>query len=351
MHAIQPSYSLLARKAVPWSWVMKEHDLRQRIESWESLPRVNCPLPLCGEPMTNSLPPAGRKRPSARTYGDCLRQCLTCKVGFSNARTSPTLIHDDPAGNVPIEVRHDVIETLGKAINVLNRNNKIRKFGYSTSEDAVTWTVFSFLSKHRPDLLSQVGKNVFALQPSEEVSVLLWGVPITPSRRGTEVQETLLSVLQSKPLLEDPHSLSEPDVILDYGDAGVVIIEVKYTSPTKETVSKSDKWDRYLQCDGVFRDCVKAKDSNLYELVRNWRIARDLAGKRPYTLVNLAKAAMLENTKGMDDFTDSLQTSSNHRFLPLPWKCFLTALRKESGSLPPWLIKYLRCRKLLKGTE
>jgi hypothetical protein len=34
MHAIQPSCILLARKAVPWSWVMKEHDVRQRIESF-----------------------------------------------------------------------------------------------------------------------------------------------------------------------------------------------------------------------------------------------------------------------------------------------------------------------------
>ena len=35
------------------------------------------------------------------SYENCLRRCTACSIGFSNGKTSPTLIHSDPTGNVP----------------------------------------------------------------------------------------------------------------------------------------------------------------------------------------------------------------------------------------------------------
>jgi hypothetical protein len=141
------------------------------------LPTLDCPL--CKHRMTNDSPRVGRRMP-ARSFGACLRRCPACKVGFSNTPTAPTLIHEDPTGNVPAQVRKDILLILDRAINKLNRQNKIRKFGYSTSEDAVSWTVFSFLCLQRPDVTSRLARTLFNLQPSEDASVLLWGVPITP---------------------------------------------------------------------------------------------------------------------------------------------------------------------------
>jgi hypothetical protein len=137
-------------------------------------------------------------------------------------------------------------------------------------------------------------------------------------------------------------------VIIDCGEAGVVIIEVKYHSGND--LRDDGHWDRYLPGPGAFDDPAKAKASQLYELVRNWRIAHDLAAGRPFTLVNLATATKLKTTKGIDDFNDSLRKSPEHSFLPLRWDLFLAALEKECMGLPPWLDGYLRERKLLKTT-
>lgn len=304
------------------------------------LPALECPL--CGQPMTNDTPPNGIRPQAAESYEDCLRRCAPCMVGFSNARANPTLIHDDPLGNVPMEVRQGALETLQQALNVRNRDNKVKKFGYSTSEDAVTWTVFSFLSGHRPDLLPRLGRSLFGLQPSDEASVLLWGVPITPGTRGGAVQQALLGVTAA--LGEDSRSCSEPDVILDYGDAGVVVIEVKYRSGNDQRTEAN--WERYVTNAGAFCDPVEAQASGLYELVRNWRIAHDLAGGRPFAVVSLAFADTLAATQGMGQFKASLRTSPDRRFVPMTWDSFLTALESEAGGLPSWLEEYLGKRDL-----
>src|SRR4051794_14434615 len=123
------------------------------------LPAVDCPI--CGTAMTGGALPDAGSAPVAATYEDCLRQCVTCRVGYSNARTAPTAIHADTLGNVPVEVRPGAMETLKAAINTRNRENKIRKFGFSSSEDAITWTVFTYLSHHRPDALATLVPSAF----------------------------------------------------------------------------------------------------------------------------------------------------------------------------------------------
>lgn len=310
------------------------------MNSAEVRPALDCPI--CGQPMTRDAPVAGGRAQVAGAYEHCLRRCLQCRVGFSNAKTTPTLIHSDPLGNVPVEVRPGALQTLSEAINIRNRDNKIRKFGFSTSEDAVTWTVFSFLGQHRPDALASLVRTVFGLRSSDLVNVLLWGVPITPAARGATVQQALLGV--TSVLGENPVSRSEPDVILDLGDAGVIVIEVKFGAANDRRTDAS--WGRYLHGVGAFSDPEKAQGSGLYELVRNWRIAHDLADGRPFTVVNLAPGNTLATTEGMDQFAASLRTSSTAQFLPLTWDSFMTAVETASGSLPAWLETYLRSRGL-----
>lgn len=292
--------------------------------------------------MTAHTPAGAGPAQVAGTYEDCLRRCATCRVGFSNAKTRPTLIHFDPLSNVPLEVRPGALQTLSEAINIRNRNNKIKRFAYNTSEDALTWTVFSFLGRHRPDILASLVRRVFGFQFSNSVNVLLWGVPITPAERGATVQQALLSV--SSALGENPASRSEPDVVLDLGGAGVIVIEVKFRSANDRRTDAN--WSLYLPCTGAFCDPENAQASGLYELVRNWRIAHDLADGRPFTVVNLANARTLATTEGMEQYVASLRTSATAQFLPLTWASFLTDLEKASGSLPSWFQMYLNSRSL-----
>lgn len=90
-------------------------------------------------------PPVDRP-PAARSFTQCLRRCEPCGIGFSNGST-PTLIWREPERNVPPEVHEGLHATLANALNARKRPEKLVEFGFSTSEDAVTWTVFTALRK------------------------------------------------------------------------------------------------------------------------------------------------------------------------------------------------------------
>ena len=87
------------------------------------------------------------KIPVATQFDDCLRRCEPCGIGASNAADpeAVTYIHRDPLENIPIASREGVSEVLDQALNVRNRGSKRLRFGFSTSEDAVTWVVFTYL--------------------------------------------------------------------------------------------------------------------------------------------------------------------------------------------------------------
>jgi hypothetical protein len=91
----------------------------------------------------------------ATQYDDCLRRCEPCGIGASNAADpqAVTYIHRDPLGNIPIESRKGVSRALGEALNARNRESKRRRFGFSTSEDAVTWVVCSPICGARANCL------------------------------------------------------------------------------------------------------------------------------------------------------------------------------------------------------
>src|SRR4051812_29306820 len=85
--------------------------------------------------------------PPATTFLDCWRRCDKCGIGLSNGRTpgNETLIYMDPRDNIPAEVRDGFLAALARGISEVNRLNKASKAAFSSSEDALTWTVFRYL--------------------------------------------------------------------------------------------------------------------------------------------------------------------------------------------------------------
>src|ERR1700733_12635533 len=239
--------------------------------------------PTCGIPL-GSIKLSSRP-PRATSFESCLRKCEPCGVGVSNASTDQTFIYQNPLHNIPEEARSGALTALKGALNQTNLESKVQKFGFSTSEDALTWTVFSYLQ--RAHLFRQVvaSLGLLPIPPINEPTVLLWGAPLpSTSENGWQLRQKIETTL--KEIGELSNSYSEPDVMLDFGSAGLVIIEVKYRSGNAICKDRS-KFIKYVEGSGAFKRGEQASDSGLYELARNWRIGFDLSNHRPITLVNL----------------------------------------------------------------
>jgi hypothetical protein len=190
----------------------------------------------------------GVHRPSF--CGDRIRRLppslRTVRIAASNAANPKTVtfICRDPLGNIPIESREGARKALANALNVRNRSSKRRRFGFSTSEDAVTWVLFTYLL-HSGQLLVAlrrarlISAETFTVVPT----LLLWGAPIGIGDRGAEIQTQLRDLCVG--LKEDPNSCSEPDVIVDLGEAGLIFIEVKYLSRNDRKPQNYSGWSRY----------------------------------------------------------------------------------------------------------
>src|SRR4051794_15919 len=98
----------------------------------------------CGETIVPSSQTGGTASSPAASIYVC-----TCGFRYSNSRdpASRTAFAPTAAGNVPKRFRSQLNETLEAAANIGNRASKVSKFTYSTSEDAVTWTVFRWLQR------------------------------------------------------------------------------------------------------------------------------------------------------------------------------------------------------------
>ena len=110
------------------------------------MPKPSTPLPEVACPICRSriFPKDGSVR-AATKYSECLRRCEKCGVGFANGINNPTLIYLNSEHNVPEQIREGTRQSLEQALNKQHRADKISKFGFSTSEDALTWTVFQHL--------------------------------------------------------------------------------------------------------------------------------------------------------------------------------------------------------------
>ena len=227
---------------------------------------------------------------AATKYSDyCLRRCEACGIGASNTDNphTVTFIYRDPLGNIPIESREGASEALNQALNVRNRETKRRRFGFSTSEDAVTWVVFTYL--FRFDQLLPALRRVGLLADKTSAvapTLLLWGVPIGDGPRGTVIRKNLSDLCTS--LNEDPNSFSEPDVIINLGQGtDLIFIEVKYRSGNDFQTDDYSGWSRYAAAPRLAWQFKNVKTSGCYELARNWCLLKGLAAERPAELVSL----------------------------------------------------------------
>jgi len=144
----------------------------------------------------------------------------------------------------------------------------------------------------------------------------------------------------SKSLFEKPTRRSEPDVVLDFSDGGVVVIEAKLFSPNERKPESYAGWSKYLD-HSAFRDPESARATGFYQLVRNWRIGTELAGKRPFTLVNLAPEFVGDERAGLARLRLALRTSRERRFVLRRWNALLSGL-----VVPDWFSDYARRRGL-----
>ena len=306
-----------------------------------TLPDITCPecmITLVSEEFT---PDAQGKARTPNKFGDCLRRCEDCGIGVSNTKDSSKIvyIYREPLRNIPEEVRNGAIETLNNAFNKVNRNNKLSKFCSENSEDAVTWTIFKFLAEK--SLLQSVFAEFDVPSDkgrSREPVVLLWGVPVPLANDGGH-----RCALQIETVLNDmgenSQSRSEPDVILDYGDAGVVFIEVKLKSENETKQVPDLVWNRYLKDSDYFNDSNSVRESRLYELARNWRIGCQYAGSRPFTLINLGPSSLFSKKKNADAltyFSSALKIDDDHQFIQLKWPQLMHAIQEK----PQWLLRY-----------
>ncbi len=309
---------------------------------------IRRPLPQLACPVCGTMLQAGPgKIVKADNWLNCLRKCIDCKVGVSNAMSNPTIIFNDPRLNVPEEVRGGLLDALALAINVRNRENKRAKFGFSTSEDALTWTLFKYLSESGK--LTQVLQRADLPIPegvSRHEALLLWGVPIPLDRERNAAGWALRKSLEliSDQLGEDPTSRTEPDVLIDFGDYGLFIIEVKHRSGTDLKKLEYAGWDRYYPADSLLLFAADLRASCCYELARNWRFGLELSAipPRPFTLVNLGPDGLFHGQRNgkLVMFQTALQNSEPARFNTLTWHHFL-----GSDTEPPqWLLEYVQSR-------
>ena len=122
---------------------------------------------------------------------------------------------------------------------------------------------------------------------------------------------------------------------MDFGDAGVVLIEVKYRSGNDKK-KFGTRYDRYVRETDAFLDLGAIGRSELYELTRNWRIGVDLASGTPFTLVNLVVRD--SEPARTEKFRVGLNPKHG-QFLVLRWHDFTARFQQ-----PDWLKSYLSAR-------
>ena len=304
----------------------------------QSLPCPCCKKVLSpGEPGTYAVRPAG-------SFAECLRRCAVCGIGFSNSSTvgAETIIYKNPHDNVPEEFRAGFIEAIRLSVNKHNLANKETKAAFSTSEDALTWTVFRWLQTEGRlrAACSALGIDI-AKRASNEPTLLLWGTQVpNPNDSASQLGSILAEI--SADLEEVADRRTEPDIILDFGDVGVVFAEVKFRSGNEFTDPKYTSWDRYLQRpdSSAFRDPNGVRENGLYELARNWRFACEVSRKLnvPVGVVNLGPERLFKGPGGvaLEGFVSLLNQDPRHQFYRITWQ----QLFEASGEVPGWFPAY-----------
>ena len=270
----------------------------------------------------------------AYDYESCLRKCERCQVAYSNAKNNPTMICQNIKDAIPTSVLNDVDTVLKSALNSRNHSNKIKKFTFETSEDAITWVLLKHLVEENKvsDLLSLIG-----IPTGKEQIVYLWGVCIS-GHKNDNIRNEFIST--SDKIGEYKTSRSEPDVIIFSPNHSLAIIEVKYKS-NNDVTTKLDKQDKYLNHNTeLFEDIHCAKLSGHYELLRNWVFGCSLAKSTPFYLVNLGLPKLFEKKSGsaLDKFIETLSIKKGQReFIKYKWSDLLSDLTIENDEVKKYL--------------
>jgi len=280
---------------------------------------------------------------AATRYEECLRQCRRCSVGASNA-LEPTFIYSNPLGNIPFASHPGALEALASSFNVCNRESKRRRFGFSSSEDAVTWVVFTYLLRSGQLVKTLRRANLTSAPLSATPAVLLWGVPIDDGPEGSRVQTRLTDLCLA--LGESAAAFSEPDVIVDFGADGILFVEVKHLSGNDWKPAGFRGWQKYLSAATVHWNAAAVAESGAYELARNWCLMNLLAGGRESTLVNLGPKKLLLGEEGerLSRFVDAIEVNDRNRFASIAWPDFIG---DSSNDGPEWFVKFCSQRRLI----
>ncbi len=295
---------------------------------------INCQF--CGAPIPG-VTISGRPK-AASQYSKCLRQCGICEVGVSNTPTrgAETWIFRDPLKNIPTDIQDGALDTLKMSLNEKNRPSKKIRFGFfPTSEDAVTWVVFSYLQRTHQLITTLQSCGIVAQDVAQDVTtMLLWGAPTGDVDNARDLAKRLKGVCLD--VDRDPVRLTEPDVVIDLGKGGLIFIEVKLRSGNDFKDPNYEGWDSYLTKSSLPWDVAAVRASKCYELARNWRLLNALAQGRTATLVNLAPKALFTRTsdsKQVRIFRDGLNGAPNARFVSVSWADFVRISLKKA---PTW---------------
>jgi hypothetical protein len=286
------------------------------------------------------------KRSAAAEFKDCLRKCAVCEIGASNTTDTNTVtfIYANPIESIPSASRQGAAEALANALNIRNHPSKWIKFGFvPTSEDAVTWVVFTYLLR-AGKLLGALQRLGLSPQHSHTApTLLLWGVPIDDHGRGEPIRKQLIELCTG--LGEEARSFSEPDVIIDLAEDGLVFIEVKYRSGNDFKDKNYPGWKKYLSTSALAWDAGEVQASGCYELARNWCLLNGLAAGRRATLLNLGPPSLSSGEAGkqLDRFIGSLNANQRCSFRKLTWSEFLGG---DTNDAPRWFADFCRERRL-----
>ena len=317
------------------------------MQVFRSLPALVCPG--CHGEIASAA--VTGKAPSASTFRSCLRKCDACGIGASNTRDSDavTFIYRDPIESIPLESRHGADEALRRALNEHNRSSKRARFGFvPTSEDALTWVIFTYLLRAGLLLKTLQRLGLAADDPNPGMpSLLLWGVPVDDCSGGEELRGQLEMLCMS--LGENPQSLSEPDVIIDLGRGGLIFIEVKHRSGNDRQDPNYVGWKKYRSPELAW-DMDVIRDSGCYELARNWRLLHGLASNRRATLINLGPLSLFNGKEGerLDRFAQGLNATKLSEFRKLSWNEFLSDALLEA---PDWFIDFCSQRRVINDRK
>ena len=274
--------------------------------------------------------------PRASGYPSCLRKCEACGIGFSNAKIAKTshltLILRDPFAQLPTWISEDSNSALKYCLNKAHATKKQMDFQSLYPEDHVTWTVTKLLKRERA-----LGR-MFGHPGDKEPNLLIWGVPIPYARNpeGHALRQRVIALLNG--FGEHSRFRTEPDLVLDFGDNGLVIVEAKLFSPNDKRPPDYAGWRLYLS-PSAFHDVECARTTGLYQLVRNWRLGIELAAGRPFTLVNLAPTFTSTERSELACLRIACGTTATRHVCLRNWANLLASI-----SIPDWFPPYAQRR-------